>query len=53
MYVNDYFDQRVSKHEVRWFLDINGFDNLRKFDFNIGSRHPMMKMRIRSLLSMA
>ncbi len=46
MYKNEYFDLRVSMVEVRWFLDINGFDNLTKFVDFIGSRHPNVRKRI-------
>jgi hypothetical protein len=52
MYLNDYFDPRVSKHELRWFLEINGFENLAKFESQIGSRHPVMMKRIENFLSM-
>jgi hypothetical protein len=51
MYVNDYFDRRVSKHELRWFLDINGYENLRKFASHIGSRHQVILQRMRWFMS--
>ncbi len=51
MYLNDYFDRRVSKHELRWFLDINGYENLRKFAKHIGSRHPVILERMRWFMS--
>jgi hypothetical protein len=50
LYRNDYNDLRVSKIETRWFLDINGYDNLRKYSKLIGSRHPVINERIRFFL---
>ena len=46
MYRNEYFDPRVGKVEVRWFIDINGFPNFRKFVCQIGTRHPNIQKRI-------
>ena len=51
LYRNDYDDRRVDKIETRWFLDINGYENLRKYAVRIGSRHPVIRDRIRSFLS--
>ena len=49
LYRNDYFDRRSSVTETRWFLDVNGFDNLAKFVAMIGSRHPMLQRKLRQL----
>jgi hypothetical protein len=49
MYKNAYFDPRVAKSEVRWFLDINGFDNFRLFVQDIGTRSPHVLSRIKHL----
>jgi LAGLIDADG DNA endonuclease family protein len=46
LYRNDYDDARVSKVETRWFLDINGYENLWKYANLIGSRHPVIRKRI-------
>jgi len=47
LYRNDYADKRVNKIETRWFLDINGYRNSRRFASLIGSRHPVINERIR------
>lgn len=49
MYKNTYFDSRVGKSEVRWFLDINGFDNFRIFMRDIGTRSPYALSRMNHL----
>lgn len=46
LYRNDYYDDRVNKVETRWFLDINGYGNMRRFANLIGSRHPVINKRI-------
>jgi hypothetical protein len=46
MYRNEYFDIRVHKAEVRWFIDINGYPNFRKFVDKIGTRHPAVLRRM-------
>jgi len=51
LYRNDYDDRRIDKIETRWFLDINGYGNLRKFASLIGSRHPVINERIRFFLA--
>ena len=48
---NDFDDRRVARIETRWFLDINGFRNFRKFANLIGSRHPVINKRIRFYLA--
>lgn len=45
MHRNDYFDRRSGEIETRWFLDINGFENLAKFSTLIGSRHPNVQQK--------
>lgn len=49
LYRNDCIDKRSTVVETRWFLDINGFDNLMKFIDQIGSRHPGVRSKLRSL----
>ena len=49
VYRNDYFDRRSGVTETRWFLDINGFENLSKFNARIGSRHPRVRRKLREL----
>ncbi len=51
MYRNEYFDWRVSKLEVRWFLDINGVANFARFLEGIGSCHPYALDRISRVTS--
>jgi hypothetical protein len=51
MYRNEYFDARVGKLEVRWFLDINGYPNFNRFVEQIGTRHPNIRSRICRILS--
>ena len=50
LYRNDYEDMRINKIETRWFLDINGYGNFRRFASLIGSRHPVINERIRFFL---
>ena len=52
MYRNEYYDSRVSKKVVRWFLDINGFRNFDLFVCTIGTRHPRVLEKIRKITSM-
>ncbi len=52
LYKNEYIDTRLSKVEVRWFLDINGYENLRRFREYVGSRHPIAKQKVRNLISL-
>lgn len=51
-YRNDYFDKRSSVTATRWFIDINGFDNLAKFTAQIGSRHPNVRFKLRRLIGL-
>ena len=51
MYRNDYDDKRTSKIETRWFLDINGYPNLRRYSELVGSRHPVVRRMIRFFLN--
>ena len=51
LYKNDYDDRRIDKIETRWFLDINGYANLRKFASFVGSRHPVIREKIGAFLS--
>ncbi|MDA4135698.1 MAG: LAGLIDADG family homing endonuclease [Thaumarchaeota archaeon] len=46
MYRNDYFDPRVGKTEVRWFLDVNGYPNFNRFVDEIGTRHPNVRSKM-------
>jgi len=50
MYRNDY-DRRVSKVETRWFLDVNGMDNLERYVDRIGTRSQYVEDRIRLVRS--
>lgn len=50
MYYNDYLDRRVNKLERRWFLDINGFANLRRYMDSVGTRHPSIEGKAGLLL---
>ena len=50
LYRNDFDDRRVLKVETRWFLDINGYENLRRFATLIGSRHPVINGKLRLFL---
>jgi len=52
LYRNDYDDRRTGKIETRWFLDLNGYGNFRKFASLVGSRHPVINERIRFFLAM-
>jgi len=52
LYRNAYFDRRHGALEVRWFLDVNGFDNLAKFTHFVGSRHPNVQKKLRFLGSL-
>jgi len=52
MYRNEYFDPRVSKTEVRWFIDINGYPNFHRFVSKIGTRHPNVRSKIASFGSL-
>ena len=52
LYRNDYDDKRIGKVETRWFLDINGYENLRIFSRSIGSRHPVIRERISYFLAL-
>jgi intein/homing endonuclease len=52
LYRNDYDDRRTAKIETRWFLDLNGYGNFRKFASLIGSRHPVINERIRFFLAL-
>jgi hypothetical protein len=51
LYRNDYEDRRIGRVETRWFLDVNGYENLRKFASLIGSRHPVINDKISSFLT--
>ena len=48
MYKNEYFDHRVNKAEVRWFLDVNGYPNFQRFVSHIGTRHPNVRSKFAS-----
>ncbi len=50
VYVNEYYDARISKLEVRWFLDINGFKNARVYWDRIVSEHPIIRKKLQSIL---
>ena len=50
-YRNDYDDIRVRKVETRWFLDINGYENLWKFAGSVGSRHPVIREKLKLFLA--
>ena len=52
LYRNVYHDSRYSTVAVRWFLDINGFENLAKFIKCIGSRHPVVRGKLKFLESL-
>jgi intein/homing endonuclease len=52
MYKNEYLDWRFGAVETRWFLDVNGFENLEKFMKHVGSRHPVINRRVDEVRSM-